>query len=295
MGQYNNVAREKNNDKTPHIYAIVVSFNPNVNDLFNNLIQFNNSVEKTILVDNSDNRKIREEIKLRSKKFRNIYCLFLDNDGIGAAQNEAIRYINNNKRSNNTLLLFLDQDSYIEKNEVYKLYEHLICEKEKDDRVVMIGATTDFNSSQTGIEYTSHIISSGSMIELVDFNNIGYFDEELFIDFIDFAWCWKAIKLGYKIKIDYGVHFHHQTSGELKKIFGKGIDSPERLYYVYRNLIIALAKYSPSFKFSSKWYFHLFAKSTFQLMFAKDRFRRAKMISLGILHGLKRKKGKYKI
>lgn len=71
------------------------------------------------------------------------------------------------------------------------------------------------------------------------FKEIGYFDEELFIDF---AWCWKAQKLGYHVMIDNSVLLHYQTAGHLITIFGKGIDKSSGLYYVYRNAIIALKR-----------------------------------------------------
>lgn len=158
----------------------------------------------------------------------------------------------------------------------------------------MLGATTNSSDSESGTTIVSHIISSGSIVSLGDFKKVGYFDEELFIDFIDFSWCWKAQTLGYQVMMDHDVFLHHQTTGQLRTILGKGIDNPDRLYYVYRNLIISLKRYSPSFLFSFGWYRHLFMKAVFQIVVAESKRKRTMMIVKGIWHGMNGVTGKYK-
>lgn len=101
----------------PSIYVIVVTFNPTVKDLFNNLSKFCASVNKVFLVDNSDDSLICEQIKSKAKNHSNIFYRRLEsNNGIGSAQNEAVRYLIDNKYGDDDLLLFFDQDSYIEKS-----------------------------------------------------------------------------------------------------------------------------------------------------------------------------------
>ncbi|KAA8368000.1 glycosyltransferase [Leuconostoc carnosum] len=279
----------------PSIYTIVVTFNPEIGDLFDNLNEFCDGVEKILLVDNSDNSLISNQLSDKCKEYNNIiYLPTEDNNGIGAAQNDALRYLINNKCDDDDLLLFFDQDSYIEKEQVLNLAKHLFREKNKNQSVVMLGATTTSSDSEVGTAVASHIISSGSIVSLGDFKKIGYFDEELFIDFIDFAWCWKAKSLGFKVMVDHDVFLHHQTTGQLKTIFGRGIDNPNRLYYVYRNVIISLNRYSPSFSFSFGWYKHLFLKAIFQIVVAGSKIKRSAMVVKGIWHGINGKTGKYK-
>lgn len=275
------------------IYAIIVAFNPNIEDFFNNLNNMYSAFNGVLLIDNSDNYSVSKEVQLRSCKYDNITYKSLSNNGIGAAQNYAVKFLAENKIYDDILLTFFDQDSYIEKSEVLELADHFIQEKEKDENVVMLGATTNSEDGLSGLTATRHIISSGSITNLSDFEKVGFFDEDLFIDFIDFAWCWKAELQGYKIMVDHDILLHHQTTGNLKKIFGKGIDSPNRLYYVYRNIIISLKRYSDSFSFSFGWYKHLFVKAVFQLIFAGDKKERCRMIFKGVWHGIKGKSGKY--
>lgn len=275
------------------IYAIIVAFNPNIEDLFNNLNSMYSAFNGVLLIDNSDNYSVSKEVQLRSCKYDNITYKSLSNNGIGAAQNYAVKFLAENKIYDDILLAFFDQDSYIEKSEVLELADHLIQEKEKDENVVMLGAATNSEDGLSGLTATRHIISSGSIITLSDFEKVGFFDEDLFIDFIDFAWCWKAELQGYRIMVDHDVLLHHQTNGKLKKIFGKGIDNPNRLYYVYRNIIISLHRYSPSLFFSLSWYQHLFLKGVFQMIFADNKARRIKMIFNGIMDGIKDKTGNF--
>ncbi len=166
----------------PSIYVIVVTFNPRVKDLFNNISRFCESVNKIFLVDNSDNFSICEQIKSKAKNHSNIvYRRLESNNGIGSAQNEAVRYLIDNKYDDDDLLLFFDQDSYIEKGQLLDLANHLILEKKKNKKVIMLGATANSSDSEVGTTVASHIISSGSIVSLGDFKKIGYFDEELLL------------------------------------------------------------------------------------------------------------------
>lgn len=295
MTQYKQLHTDDSYMTYPSIYVIVVTFNPRVIDLFNNISRFCESVNKIFLVDNSDDFSICEQIESKAKDYSNIvYRRLESNNGIGSAQNEAVRYLIDNKYDDDDLLLFFDQDSYIEKGQLLDIANHLILEKKKNKKVIMLGATANSSDSEVGTTVAPHIISSGSIVSLGDFKKVGYFDEELFIDFIDFAWCWKAQALGYQVMMDHDVFLHHQTTGQLRTIFGKGIDNPDRLYYVYRNLIISLKRYSPSFSFSFGWYRHLFMKAVFQIIVAESKRKRTVMILKGIWHGMNDVTGKYK-
>lgn len=101
----------------PSIYTIVVTFNPKIGDLFDNLNEFCDGVEKILLVDNSDNSLISNQLNDKCKEYNNIiYLPSEDNNGIGAAQNDAVRYFINNKCDDDDLLLFLIKIAILKKN-----------------------------------------------------------------------------------------------------------------------------------------------------------------------------------
>lgn len=54
---------------SPSIYVVLVTFNPNVKELFHNISGFYDSINRVILVDNSDVVAIGEQIKSGAKDY----------------------------------------------------------------------------------------------------------------------------------------------------------------------------------------------------------------------------------
>lgn len=86
------------------------------------------------------------------------------------------------------------------------------------------------------------LISSGSLIPLAAYNDIGGMDESLFIDNIDIEWCFRATARGYRL---YGVGaagMQHRIGDRLQRLpAGLGeviVHSPLRLYYMTRNRVL---------------------------------------------------------
>jgi rhamnosyltransferase len=66
---------------------------------------------------------------------------------------------------------------------------------------------------------------------------IGFMREELFIDYVDFEWCWRVLKYGYKIISIPAVSIRHKL-GDVTKTIGNrkiAIRSRIRYYYMIRN------------------------------------------------------------
>lgn len=76
------------------VNVVLVTYNPNLDDLFKNIQQFIDGVASVILVDNASTIDIQSKLNdycLRNDKVT--YLSMQTNNGIGAAQNEAIRFI----------------------------------------------------------------------------------------------------------------------------------------------------------------------------------------------------------
>lgn len=178
------------------------------------------------------------------------YISLLENKGIAAAQNIGIEYARNN---NFKFILFLDQDSKISSNYVYDLcieYKHL---KQSDSTLALLGPSlTDIASGKKYKGFkdeitpykVSAIISSGSFAETDIFYKVGKLDESLFIDYVDFEWCWRAISLGCTIYITPNVQMFHSIGNDYNNYLGfiVNISSPQRYYYQYRNTFFLLSK-----------------------------------------------------
>lgn len=82
-----------------------------------------------------------------------------------------------------------------------------------------------------------HLISSGCLIDLEALRDVGLFEEQLFIDYVDTEWCLRARHKGYTLLGVGNASMHHSLGDEYLQIFTKRIPmhSPLRHYYLIRN------------------------------------------------------------
>lgn len=99
---------------------------------------------------------------------------------------------------------------------------------------------TQFFLPQPGLHLVSHAIASGTLIPARALQEIGLMQENLFIDWVDLEWCWRAKNLhGYHTFCTGDVVIEH-TMGDSSVYFrGKkvSIRTPIRHYYMVRNAI----------------------------------------------------------
>ncbi len=96
---------------------------------------------------------------------------------------------------------------------------------------------------RTGSEYveTDFLITSGTIVSIAAYLQIGKFDAGLFVDYTDFDWCFRALRRGYRlIGICTMTMVHELSDGGAQKIFGMSIlqYGPIRRYYYGRNTVI---------------------------------------------------------
>lgn len=147
-------------------------------------------------------------------------------------------------------LMYLDQDSSLDKKEFFKLKKSL-----KELKEIKLGAIgpRPVNSStmqpykgrfkngkpfsSKNIIETTEIISSGMIIPVKVYKDVGGYEESLFIDGVDHEWCWRARTKGYKILMNQNVKLNHQVGEGDKFIFfiRFRVPAPIRTYYQYRN------------------------------------------------------------
>lgn len=85
--------------------------------------------------------------------------------------------------------------------------------------------------------YVEHAIASGTLIDISIFEKVGLMDERLFIDYVDFEWCWRATSMGYKIVTIPSIIINHQLGDGTKIVLWKKVTlrSDFRYYYILRN------------------------------------------------------------
>ena len=236
-----------------NIAAAVILFYPEEKTI-DNLLSYSSFVHTLYVLDNSENPSI--EIVELLKKIPNCQYIHDDeNKGIAKRLNQACKLAIAN---NFDWLLTMDQDSSFSQKNI-SAYINCLESLANKKQIAMTGA--EFIKKENGevncayTEVTS-LITSGSIMNLTLFNEIGVFDEALFIDQVDFEYCIRAVSNGYKVlhfsniflEHSLGVVSVHRSFKNLKNTY-RSLHSPLRIYYMTRNYLYLKPKYEKSFPF----------------------------------------------
>ena len=136
---------------TPKIFAVVVSYQPDIADLLVNLQRIAPQVEQVVLVDNASTQQ--EAIITRCKKVAAVIPQSV-NSGLGVAHNMGIEYARMHGASH---VILFDQDSQPEDNMVQALLDGLAERQALEPRVSAVGPSyrTQHTALQPDPESTS--------------------------------------------------------------------------------------------------------------------------------------------
>ncbi len=213
--------------------AVVVFYNPSGENI-NTINNYINSIDKLYVVDNSDDRTIRLE---STKKIE--YIKLNENLGIAHALNVGARKA---IKDGYKFLLTLDQDSKVTSDIVNSLKDYI--KNNKDDTIGLISPYQDIDSKNdkrdSDVEDMIEVMTSGNIINLDAYKEIGGFKDWLFIDCVDTDYCMNLHKHGYKVlRLNNLVMKHELGNLVVHKLFGKEYPcynhNPVRRYYIVRN------------------------------------------------------------
>lgn len=290
-----------------NLFACVVLYNP-LDNIFDNIISYGKLVDKLIVIDNSITKNTDLIQKLQNEfKDNIIYINNGDNLGIATALNIACdRAI----ELGCDWILTMDQDSSFINFEHYK--ECLIT-IQNIPKICLLSANTTRNileklPKNPTLEYEEKflVITSASIINLKYFNEIGRFDDKLFIDMVDYDFCVKIKKANLKVLYFKDVLVEHSLgewylrknllTGEKKY---KVEHNVQRTYYITRNSLYLSKKYRKIFpkefglfKTINILFIHEVIKI---LLYEEDKLQKIKAKLLGLYHFLISKYGKYEI
>lgn len=232
------------------ICAVIVSYEPD-SSLIRLYESIKNQVDEIVVIDNNSSSKNSVEILRNLEK--NITIIFnKKNLGVAAALNQGVKFAIN---KNYSWVLTLDQDSEFLQNTynlLQKSYENL---KDKDKVMIIAPKPIErifFEKKYEVLPDYENILwkdvvlnlTSGSLIKTEVFNEVGFFDDKLFIEQVDNDFCYKLIKKSYKIKVADNVNFIQEIGhAKIKGIFVVRNHLPERKYYLSRNVTIMIKKY----------------------------------------------------
>lgn len=224
---------------TQRLYAGIVSYNPDISRLRENIVAIHDQVPKVVIFDNgSDNVQLIQELV---SEFKNIELVMSSrNAGIAAALNRLMEW---GLTRNREWMLSLDQDSVCEDNYVKKMTPFLTVESQLgivapvivDRTVGVVG-----HNPQSDYAHVNTCITSGAFSNIQAWKAIGKYDESMFIDSVDFEFCYRMRKNGYGVIQVKDVPLLHEIGNSHKRRFlfwkiSVTGHSAFRKYYIARN------------------------------------------------------------
>lgn len=300
-----------------NVHAVVVTFNPDRDVLLCELELVAPQVEKIWLVDNGSEQNLLDWVRSLGLKNKLELVQMPSNLGLGAAQNAATASAFSAGAKH---VLMLDQDSQPSPSMVQHLLaacQHLQAMNMAVAVVAPVYADSangqesgfvrfgwlDFKKQkldvQDGFIEADFVISSGSLIPKIAFEQVGAMDEMLFIDHVDTEWCLRAQSKGFRLFGVLAAKMVHSLGDKRKRIWflrwrNVSFHSPFRYYYILRNSILLQRRgYIPL-----KWRVVVFLRSVrvvcFYGVFSSNRVRCLQFMLKGIWHGLRGVSGPYK-
>ena len=229
-------------------YGVIVTYKPDIIVLEDCINSIKMQLNKIIIVDNTPKADKNLEI---FKNYSSIDIIHLgDNYGIAYAQNVGIKKA---LEENAEFILLSDQDTTYPTNFINDM---LSCFNEEN--IAAAGPLFKDNHTnniqffikkgclgfkkiypQNGKHEVLQLIASGTVLNAKYLKDIGLMREDLFIDWVDMEWCWRAIKKGYKIIGNADILINHTLGDRLINIKFKHIiyRKPTRNYYITRNAV----------------------------------------------------------
>ena len=226
------------------ILGIIVTYNPDILALEKNIQSIMPQVDELFIFDNgSGNADAIKDIQNRFK----FQAVFSDqNVGLGKAYNTIV----NQNISNFEYFVTFDQDTFILENTIQTLLSIL----NENQEIGILGPVFSRDkaavSKEGNLLYKTSIIQSCAVFRSISAIKVGGFNEDYFIDSVDFEYCLRIIQNGYKVAVFDGVTIKHDL-GEQKKSFGIRYFSHNKLrnYYIARNHVDISKKYFTAFPY----------------------------------------------
>lgn len=165
-----------------------------------------------------------------------------ENRGVGHALNRGIACA---RRMRRAWLLTMDQDSVVDES-LMAAYRAAIAQ---DPKLVCLApriTSREREKEKVGGEIR-YAITSGNLVRVSLFDEVGLYDEDFFIDCIDFDFSLRVRRAGCAIHRVPGAMMQHQLGepadvpAALRGFYA--LHSPVRRYYMYRNYMYLMERY----------------------------------------------------
>lgn len=290
------------------VCAGIVSYNPDIDRIIQNISAVLPQVDRLYLVDNGSSNYSELSELLKSRFSRIIEIVNESNLGIATALNQLA---SSASKDGYEWIVTLDQDSVCTKNMVSVLMRYAsegvgivapqIVDRNKEE-VEVADSLLDHKTFDVVQAARKGILTSGSLTNLSAWSFVGGFDEDFFIDYVDYDFNKRLLLEGYRlVRTGDTALIHECGKACLTLLFTprKGQDgvwrlerfysfghSPFRCYYKARNRILYSRKYrrcDHSFQFEGT--IQIIPQMILTLLFESDRKGKFKAFIHGIQDG----------
>lgn len=274
------------------IAAVVILYHPNQN-VFDNIKTYINKIDFIYIVDNSDYPD-KANITLEKIKLFENYMLIHSGQNIGIAKalNLALHHAKEDKYS---WLMTMDQDTSFEYKQQQKYFKDFYTIDTTNVAIISPLHNRKFlNSTLNPNPFVSkeYVMTSANIVNVNLALNVGGYDENLFIDEVDHAFCFTLQKSQYTILENQTVFVHHELGTPYKKNSDIKLYPPIRLYYMSRNYLYLRKKYKilhkSFFKHRDIYLIKFFIK---QVLYSSKKRKHIRMLYWGIKDYTKKSMG----
>lgn len=267
------------------ICAGIVTYNPDIIRLKENIEAVNSQINIIFIFDNGSTN-INEILDLTKKNTNVIVRPCKQNKGIAFALNRLVELA---KEHGFEWILTLDQDSVI----LEGLIEQYVKYIDRNNTGLICCTLEDRNFKGNPFkvngdyEIVKKCITSGTLTNISCVYEVGGFDEDLFIDSVDYDMCYSMAEKGYDtIMINFCGLLHEVGKSRTVNLFGKKMavnnHNPMRKYYIARNSVYLIKKHKLN-KF--KEYFVIYRRFFTVLFFEKQKKEKISAMFRGIRDG----------
>lgn len=300
----------------PEVWALIVCYYPNPNQLLTLVHQLSGQVETVCVLNNGGlTNSLRDDfLKIDNLELHD----FNENIGIASALNYGVTLA---EKVRADFVVTFDQDSEPQRNHVIELVEvwnQLNCEKTPNTHIGAIGPMfyDERNGmheygflSARGLKVYKHypsrknkvveadvLITSGMLFPISVWQDDLLFNEQLFIDLVDTEWCFRAKEKGYTNFGCFAVKMKHDMSDSHPiRFFGISLlrYGYLRRYYYFRNCVYLLPKAFVPIAYKIRLSVTLLVMLLTSMLIDKQRVKSIQFICKGVYDGLIGKLGRY--
>lgn len=285
------------------VCAVVITFFPDAG-FPERLEKIAAQVFRVIVVDNGTTGQSVDNLEKALEAGENVTCIRnSENLGVATALNQGIRKAL--KEGDCPWIVTFDQDSLPAADMVEKMLA-VWRSHPHPEKLMVAGPRTAFVDSTSRPDpaedrswrEVTHVITSGSLISRRAFRLAGYYNEGLFIDYVDIEYCLRLRSLGYQvIEVHSTEMLHHMGRLEERLFLGDKVHPthhpPLRRYYQFRNALLLHRQYRKSQRpWRRKNRIILMKILILILLYEKQRLRSLFQIIKGVGHGLAGRSGR---